>query len=199
MNFIKGSLFLFFLYLLQLSWWEKPFPWINLPMESKERNLLVLKYGSYTFAIFLLLSMLLPLIGASLSLSQNILFVILGAEIFFCCKEYKERKNEDLSFNSAFTIGMKVSFIAGFLNAILVLLIIIALGETAITEAIYKSKRAIYRGWDDKLFDQIVGLITNPYFMAIITLVIYLIIGLLVSTLIALFVKGPNSYYKNEK
>ncbi|MBC7390455.1 MAG: DUF4199 domain-containing protein [Opitutaceae bacterium] len=162
-------------------------------MESKEKNLMILKYGAYTFVIVLCFSVMLPLIGASMALSQNLMMVVLGAEIFFCCKEYKEKSEQSLDFKNAFFLGMKVSFVAGLINSILVLIIILAIGSAAIEEALYKSKALIYKGGDDAVFRQIVEVVSNPFTISIFTILLYLLIGVFLSILVALFVKESHS------
>lgn len=154
---------------------------------------MILKYGVYTFVIVLCFSVMLPLIGASMALSQNLMMVVLGAEIFFCCKEYKEKSEESLDFKNAFFLGMKVSFVAGLVNSLLVLVIILAIGNTAIEEAMYKSKSLIYKGGDDAVFKQIVDLVSNPVTISVFTIILYLVIGVFLSILVALFVKEPHS------
>lgn len=154
---------------------------------------MILKYGTYTFAIVMCFSVILPMIGASLAISQNLMMLVLGAEIFFCCKEYKEKSEQSLDFKNAFFLGIKVSFIAGLINSILVLIIILAIGSSAIEEAMYKSKALIYKGGDDAVFKQIVELVSNPFTISIFTVILYLLIGVFLSILVALFVKEPHS------
>ena len=154
---------------------------------------MILKYGVYTFVIVLCFSIMLPLIGASIGLSQNLMMVVLAAEIFFCCKEYKEKSGEGLDFKHAFLMGMKVSLVAGLINSIFILILILGIGGAAIEDAMYKSKALIYKGGDDAMFKQIVDLVSNPFVISFFTIILYLLIGLFLSILIALFVKEQHS------
>jgi hypothetical protein len=170
-------------------------------MERKERNLMVVKYGAYTCGILFLFAFLLPMIGAGMGLVQNILLVILGAEIFLCCQEYKRKSDLPLSFKEAFAMGWQVSFIAGLINAILVASMVLLVGREELMKNIapYKSLLMTQGKLDEIQTDQVLQMITNPWFLLLATILFYLVSGLFLSILVAYFVKSPSSSASNEK
>ncbi len=162
-------------------------------MEKKERSLLVMKYGAYTCAIALLFSFLLPMIGASMGIVQNVIIVTLGAEMYFCCNEFRQRTNQPLVFKEAFALGWQVSFFAGLINAILIFVAVKIMGEAEMMKAMmqYKAMFVAQGVGTEETVEAMLKTIVNPWFLFVLTNLFYLILGLFLSILIALFARTP--------
>jgi hypothetical protein len=170
-------------------------------MEKKERALFVIKYGAYTCGIMLLFAILLPMLGASLGLAQNLLLVVLGAEIIFCCQEYKRITQEPLVFKDAFALGWQVSFFAGLMNAILIFVMVKMVGQEQML-ANFKQYRSVFitQGQlDEKSVDLVLQTMSNVWFLTFLTLTIYLLFGFFLSVVLAFFLRTPPSAKTNEE
>ncbi len=170
-------------------------------MEKKEKNLMIVKYGAYTCGILFLFAFLLPVLGASIGLTQNILFIVLGAEIFFCCQEYKRKAGTNLNFKDAFAMGWQVSFCAGLINALIVAAMVYLVGQEELLKNVmaYKGLLMDQGKMDEAQADKMMALILNPWFLFFATTMFYLISGLFLSIIVAFFVKTTSSSASNEK
>ena len=149
-------------------------------MEKKERSFLVIKYGAYTCAIALLFSFLLPVLGVSMGMVQNVIIAILGAEMFFCCNEFKQKTQEPLVFKEAFALGWQVSFFAGLINAILVFVAVKIKGEAEMLKAmmVYKEMFVAQGLGTKETVESLLKTIVNPWFLFVVTNLFYLFLGL---------------------
>jgi len=126
-----------------------------------------------------------------MGLIQNLLFVVVGAEIALCCAEYKKRTDEALNYKGAFLIGWQMSFVIGLINAFVVLLAIYLLGKENFTAEIAKYKSIFMSQGitDESTIDESIKIIANPWFLFCVTIVFYSGIGFFLSTIIAFFAK----------
>ena len=170
-------------------------------MEKKERSLLVLKYGAYTCAIALLFSFLLPSLGVSMGMVQNIIIIILGAEMYFCANEYKQKTQEPLSYKDAFALGWQVSFMAGLINAIIIFVAVKLMGEAEMLNALMKYKPMLIQqgAGDEKTVETLLRTISNPWFLFVVSNLFYLFLGLFLSLLVAMIVRTSNLSSQDEK
>jgi len=162
-------------------------------MEKKERTLLVLKYGAYTCAIVFLLGILLQFVGVSMTLVQNLMIVILGAEMFFCCNEYKQRTQSPLKFKQAFALSWQVSFFAGLIMGIFFFVIIqLAGSDEMVKSALLHKELFIQKGGATvENVEQTIRTIFNPWSLFLLTIMLSMVFGFLLSILVALFVRTP--------
>lgn len=170
-------------------------------MSNSDRALLVLKYSLYSFGILLLFSFLGPFLGLGIGIIQNLVFIIIGAEIVLCCNEYKRKAETILDYKSAFAIGWQLTFITGLINGIVVLLAVKILGEENFLSEVSKYKNVMMSQGvtDEAAIDKLIKLIANPWNLLLITLVFYLIIGFFLSSVIAFFVKTSATSTHNEE
>lgn len=164
-------------------------------IDKRQIAFLVVKYGLYTVGILLLICSLIQYLGAPFSLFFNLLLVILGSEMFFCCSEYKRRYGPKLSYKEAFTLGWQVAFIAGLINASLVFIIVKLTSVEALNTILVVYKRALLTttGESEETVEQILGLIVNPWFLFFYFNIVYIVLGLFISLIIAFWAK-TNEY-----
>ena len=162
-------------------------------MEKKQRAFLVIKYGAFTCAIALLFSFLLPMIGASMGIVQNVIIVVLGAEMYFCCNEYKQKTQESLVFKDAFALGWQVSFFAGLINAILVFVAVKIMGETEMLKAmmVYKEMFVAQGLGKEETVETMIKTMINPWFLFVMTNVFYLVLGFFLSVINGFLARTP--------
>lgn len=170
-------------------------------MSNKDRSLHIVKYALYSLGILLLFSFLSPVLGIGIGLVQNILFIVLGAEIVLCCSEYKKKTNDVLNYKGAFAMGWQMVFITGLLNAIVVLIAIKALGELNFLNEISKHKSIFMSQGvtDEAALDNLIKFIANPWVLFCLTLVFYTTIGFFLSVIIAFFVRTTATSTNNEE
>lgn len=170
-------------------------------MEKRERTLLVVKYGAYTCCIVLLFALFISTLGKGFGLFQNILFIILGAEIYLCCVEYKRKTEKPLFYKEAFALGWQVSFFSGFLISLLIVLLLNLIDQGELLKNIngYKGLFMSQGKLSESEVDEALKMIVNPLFLLFTINLFYLIIGFFLSILIAFFVRTPTTTYSNEE
>ena len=161
---------------------------------------LTMKYGAYTFGIVLLLAFMLQFVGISSSLLQNLIFLILGAEMYFCCQEYKHRTQEPLSYGQAFGISWQVSSYAGFIMGIFIFLVIQLVGADEMVKQAMKNKELFVVQTGDKPEDveAMIKSIFSPWSLFFILVLLHIVVGFFLSILIAFLARTPQMPPQNE-
>ncbi len=159
-----------------------------------------MKYGAYTFGIVFFLGILLQFVGIPTNLVQNLVFLVLGAEMFFCCQEYKHRTQEPLSFAQAFGMSWQVSFFAGIAMGLFSFFIIQISGSEEIIKSAMEHKEMFMQqtGGSAEDAETLIKTIFNPWTLFFLLVLLHAIFGFFLSFLIAFLARTPQLPPQNE-
>ena len=160
---------------------------------------MLMKYGVYSTGILLLCVMLMYFFGVSMSMLQNLMLLILGAEMFFCCQEYKQRSQQTLSYRQAFGLSWQVSIFTGITMGFLFLVLTVVSGPQEMLNTTMQNKQLIQQtGESAENIEVLLRLLLTPWFLFLFTTFIYAFFGFFLSFIVAFLARTPQLPTQNE-
>ncbi|MTI32536.1 DUF4199 domain-containing protein [Xanthovirga aplysinae] len=153
-----------------------------------------IRYGFYTVLMMFVFNFLMGMTGmVGNPMIYSLIYLILGAEIFFAQKTYRNEHHGLINYGKAFKLGMVVS---GFFALSLALLVYVGTkfaDPQALTQMVEQMRSALEaQGLDDDQIDvymQSIQAFFTPESLFICSLVILSLIGLMMSLVISAFNK----------
>ncbi len=158
-----------------------------------------LKYGLIIGLVFIVYGMILQFLNLDMKLMQNLGYLnyaALIAVIYLAHKAFKEGGDGYLSVGQGIGIGTLISLIGGALSGVFSYIYLSFIDDSMLTKVKdMQIAEMENRGMDDAQIEQamnIAGKFMTPLMMAVMSIVVMVIFGFILSLIVSLFTKKAN-------